>query len=125
MTTLHYAVALTVKTPLETRKILWTVASKDKPLPLSATASAYEILNKYRLIDANYAFQHRQYETYIDPNVAKVKSYAEEDEAGLEWRDLELKFDQNEIVIQLDRIEHKTAQEIAQLRTFADQHLSI
>ena len=121
---MNYLVRLNVKTDNQNHRIIWT-AFAPNGLPRNDVAAAYEIYSAYMQRNQAYSFHSDQ---YYDMDMLDIKrmAYAEEDEFGFEWGDLEIKQRATSThCLQIVSVEPITAEQAKDYRYVSDDHLDI
>ena len=115
----NYLVRLNLKTASQNFRIIWTVFA-PKGLPFNHVGGAYEIYRQYIAQHPQYKF-HSDFHDLDENSNVKDMAYAEEDEYGFEWGQLEIKSD--DLGIQIVSIEPTKQEDL--LRYVSDDHLNI
>lgn len=121
---MNYLVRLNVKTDNQNHRINWT-AFAPNGLPRNDVAAAYEIYSAYMQRNPSYNF-HSDYHYDMDMLNIRDMAYAEEDEFGFSWSELEIKMRTTAThILQIVSIEPISEQQAKDYRYLSDDHLDV
>lgn len=121
---MHHLVRLNVKTDNQNHRIIWTTFAPNG-LPRNDVAAAYEIYSAYMQRNPSYNFHS---DHYYDMDMLNIRdmAYAEEDEFGFEWTELEIKMRTTAThTLQIVSIEPISEQQAKDYRHLSDDHLDV
>lgn len=121
---MNYLVRLNLKTSNGNHRIIWT-AFAPNGLPRNDAAAAYEIYKAYIQDRPIYSFHS---DHYYDMDMLNIRdmAYAEEDEFGFGWGELEIRQRVTaDHILSIVSIEPITDQQAKDYRYLSDDHLDV